>query len=61
MTKMLRINSVEKRTGLSRSTIYRYIKRDMFPKPIRLGLNSCGWPEDMIVAWLNSRIQAASG
>ncbi len=33
----LRRKQVETRTGLSRSTIYQYIKDGVFPKPVPLG------------------------
>ncbi len=38
----LRRKQVETRTGLSRSTIYQYIKDGVFPKPVPLGLRAVG-------------------
>lgn len=54
---ILRRPKVEKRTGLSRSTIYLLIKKGTFPKPIKLGERSVGWVEAEVDAWLEGRIQ----
>ena len=54
---ILRRPKVEKKTGLSRSTIYLLIKKGTFPKPIKLGERSVGWVEAEVDAWLESRIQ----
>jgi prophage regulatory protein len=55
--RILRLNEVKLRTGLSRSTIYLAIKNDQFPKPINLGLRSVGWLESEINSWIAARIQ----
>jgi len=49
---ILRRKQVEKRTGLSRSTIYLRIQEGTFPKPINLGARAVGWLENEIEAWL---------
>ena len=43
--KILRLNAVLARTGLSRATVYRYMKLNEFPQAIKLGLRSVGWAE----------------
>ena len=53
--KILRRPSVEEITGLSRSTIYDLMKKDLFPRPIRLGVRAVGWRESDLVEWLQSR------
>ncbi|WP_255209611.1 AlpA family phage regulatory protein [Sulfitobacter donghicola] len=40
---MLRRPAVELMTGLSRSTIYRQISGEVFPKPLKLGKRAVGW------------------
>lgn len=55
--KVIRIARVTALTGLSRSTIYRYMDKDIFPRPIQLGERSVGWIEEEVLAWLASRIQ----
>jgi prophage regulatory protein len=54
---VLRRNQVEKRTGLSRSTIYLYIQEGTFPKPIHLGSRAVGWLEHEVSEWLEVRIK----
>ena len=57
----LRLNNVKERTGLGRSSIYLYIKRGLFPAPIKLGARSVGWLESDIQAWIMSKKQGGSG
>jgi prophage regulatory protein len=54
---ILRRKQVEKRTGLSRSTIYLRIQEGTFPRPISLGARAVGWLENEIDAWLASRME----
>ncbi len=55
---ILRRKQVEKRTGLSRSTIYLRLKEGTFPRPISLGARAVGWVENEIEAWLASRVES---
>jgi prophage regulatory protein len=54
---ILRRYQVEKRTGLSRSTIYLRIQEGTFPRPINLGARAVGWLENEIEAWLAARLE----
>ncbi len=54
---ILRRKQVEKRTGLSRSTIYLRIQEGTFPRPINLGARAVGWLENEIEAWLVERME----
>jgi predicted DNA-binding transcriptional regulator AlpA len=42
LSSVLRRGDVERVTGLSRSTIYDYMARGQFPRPIRLSGKSVG-------------------
>ena len=55
---ILRRKQVEKRTGLSRSTIYLRIKEGTFPKPINLGVRAVGWLENEIDEWLAACLES---
>lgn len=55
--KLLRRPDVEARTGLSRSTIYDWMKRGEFPQPVKLGSRLVAWRENDIGDWLESRQQ----
>jgi prophage regulatory protein len=60
--KILKRPDVEKRIGLSRSTIYALLAKgeNEFPRPVNLaGGNSVGWYEHEIEAYLASRPRAA--
>ena len=52
---LLRLPEVTKRTGLSRSTIYAYIERKEFPKPVKIGLRAVAWLETDINTWILER------
>ena len=54
---ILRRKQVEKRTGLSRSTIYLRIQEGAFPMPVNLGARAVGWLENEIEAWLAERVK----
>ena len=51
---ILRRPDVEKRCGLSRSTIYQLMTEGRFPRPLRLGKRAVGWRESDIASWLEA-------
>jgi len=53
---ILRLPQIKSRTGLSRSSIYQYVKDGSFPSPISLGSRSVGWLEDEVDTWIENRI-----
>ena len=55
--QILRLPGVVKMTGLSRSTIYKFISAGAFPAPIRLGPRAIGFRRNDVEAWLASRDQ----
>ena len=55
-TDLLRLPTVTRRTGYSRSTLYLLIQRGEFPRPIALGRRSVAWPSDEIDRWIQDRI-----
>lgn len=55
--KVLRLHQVMDTTGLSRSTIYKYISEKVFPKPLSLGERSVGWLESEVHDWLLARLE----
>jgi prophage regulatory protein len=57
----LRRKQVEVRTGLSRSTIYQYIKDGTFPKPVSLGPRAVAWLESEVSDWITARVKRARG
>lgn len=57
--QLLRRPDVEKKTGLSRSTIYKRIDEGTFPKPIPLGGRLVAWLETDIQDWIKQRMEEA--
>jgi len=53
--RIIRAKEVEKMTGLSRVTIWRYEKDNKFPKRIPLGEVSVGWKLSEVQDWIQSR------
>ena len=54
-TTVLRLQRVEEKTGLSKSSIYSQMAAGLFPRPIRLGDRAVGWIEEEISAWVVER------
>lgn len=54
-TRLLRRPEVLSMTGLAISTMYSYMARGTFPKPVKIGARSVAWPEEAVVDWINSR------
>lgn len=55
--RIIRLQHVIESTGLGRSTIYKYIGKGTFPKPISLGERSIGWVEEEVQDWILARIE----
>ena len=58
---ILRRRQVEARTGLSRSTLYQYIKNGAFPRSVPLGPRAVGWVESEVSEWIATRISIRRG
>ncbi len=52
--RILRINTVLARTGLSRSTMYRKMENGTFPENVQISTRCVGWRESAIDAWLRN-------
>lgn len=55
--RLIRLDEVLNKTGLSRSTIYKYIAEGVFPKSIPLGYQSVGWLESEVNDWILAKIE----
>lgn len=51
---LVRVQEVVQRTGLSKSTIYRMIARDEFPKQTTIGRQIVVWRRTDIEEWIAS-------
>lgn len=55
--RILRLKDVIEKTGLARSTIYKYLDAGTFPKPIPLGGRSVGWVDSEVHEWIAEKIE----
>ena len=54
---LLKRRDVEKKTGYSCSSLYRFMKHNDFPRPIKKG-GSCRWLEDEVDTWIKELVVA---
>jgi len=55
--RIFRLQDVITATGLSRSTLYKYISEGTFPKPVSLGDRCVGWVDSEVHDWILARIE----
>ena len=55
---IIRRREVLARTGLSKSTLYSFIKKGEFPAPLSLGGKAVCWAESEVDAWIAARVNA---
>ncbi len=56
--RFLRLKDVMTMTGLSRSSIYRYIAQEQFPVAVSLGGRSIAWVESEVQSWMQHMLDA---
>ena len=54
--QILRLRDVIHKTGLGRSSIYKFSGQGLFPRPITLGGMSVGWTTKRIDQWIVERV-----
>ena len=57
----IRLSEVLRRTGYSKAWIYRLLKENRFPRPVKIGSRSIAFVENEIDEWINQRIAESSG
>lgn len=55
--KLLRLPSVENKTGLKKSSIYKMIQDKEFPSPIKISKRSSAWIAIEVDQWIEQRIK----
>lgn len=53
---LIRLTEVCRRTGYGKSWIYRLIKEERFPKPVKIGFRAVAFVEGEIDTWIDQRI-----
>ncbi|ELQ3328403.1 AlpA family transcriptional regulator [Pseudomonas aeruginosa] len=54
--RIFRLQDVITATGLSRSTLYKYISEGTFPKPVSLGDRCVGWVDSEVHDWILAKV-----
>lgn len=54
--KLIKLKAVMECTGLARSTVYKFIAEDRFPKPVKLGSRMVAWVEGEIQEWIQEKV-----
>lgn len=55
--RLIKLKEVMDRTGMAKSTIYKYMDEGSFPKNVKLGARSVAWVEGEIDEWIMEKIQ----
>lgn len=55
MCNYLRVKKVAEKVGISKSTIWLWVKENKFPKPIKVSPQVSVWNEDKIEEWMNNK------
>jgi len=53
--RILRLPEVISITGVSRSSIYKWVDEGQFPRPKQLGSRAIGWDSRELADWMDSR------
>jgi prophage regulatory protein len=51
---------VSDRTSLSRTTLWRLVRRGEFPPPVQISPGRIAWSETAVRAWLASKMEVAA-
>ena len=50
-----RVSHLQQKLGVSRSSLWSWVKQGTFPKPIKLGKNCTAWNSADIDSWIEQR------
>jgi len=57
--RFLRISDLTKQVGLCRSSIYNFIRKSDFPRPVRIGSRSSRWRLSEVEKWQSRQAEPA--
>ena len=52
---IMRVKDVLEAVNVDRKTLYRWRENGTFPRPLRLGPASIGWPRHVVDEWVANR------
>jgi predicted DNA-binding transcriptional regulator AlpA len=56
--EFLPIGEVMRRCGLSKASVYLYVRRGTFPKQVRVGQRLSRWIASEVAQWMRERVDA---
>ena len=59
--RIIRIAAVLERTGISRTGLYRLVRRERFPRAVQLTPHTVGWHASEVDEWIDSRERTTGG
>lgn len=59
--KFMRLPAVMDTTGVSRSTLLRWVKAGTFPAPVNLGARAVAWDSTEVAMWQAARLATRVG
>lgn len=54
--KLIKLKQVMECTGLARSTVYKFMAENQFPKPVKLGVRMVAWVESEVQEWMQQKV-----
>ncbi len=58
-TRLIRLESVMNKTGLSRTGVYSGMKKGTFPAGIKISKRCVAWDETKVNSWISEKINQA--
>ena len=58
--RLLRLPSVEERTGFKKSSVYAGVKAGTFPAPVRLSARAVAWREEDLDKWVTELVKVGA-
>ncbi|MEZ9518260.1 AlpA family transcriptional regulator [Vibrio splendidus] len=55
-SRLMRLKEVIQVTGISRSSLYKYLNEGQFPPPVSLGVRSVTWVDHEIQTWITTKM-----
>ena len=53
--RLIRLPQVEQLVGIKKTSIYRLMRANAFPRCVRLGHKCVAWPESAVLQWVQDR------
>lgn len=59
--RLIRLPQVKDMTGLGRSSVYKLMAENSFPKPVTLIGRASAWVEGEVIEWIEERVAERDG